>query len=39
MGFYFQRSLCSNSSTNLVLNAEVYLVRFLLIFFTPIFFV
>jgi hypothetical protein len=30
-------SFCNNSSTNFVLNAEVYLVRFLLIFFTPIF--
>ncbi|CAC9654979.1 hypothetical protein [uncultured Gammaproteobacteria bacterium] len=30
-------SFCSNSSTNLVLNAEVYFVRFLLIFLLPIF--
>ncbi|SEI00167.1 hypothetical protein BAZSYMA_ACONTIG241413_1 [Bathymodiolus azoricus thioautotrophic gill symbiont] len=30
-------SFCNTSSTRLVLNTEVYLVRFLLIFFTSIF--
>ncbi|SHN93939.1 hypothetical protein BCLUESOX_1269 [bacterium endosymbiont of Bathymodiolus sp. 5 South] len=30
---------CNNSSTNFVLNVEVYLVRFLLIFFYSDFFV
>jgi hypothetical protein len=34
---YSKILFCNTSSTRLVLNAEVYLVRFLLIFFTPIF--